>query len=50
MKTMLLLVVVCGVFLLGAVMHEADIQRQCAEVGTVGYSGWLGNFSCQPIK
>lgn len=43
-------VIVMVVLVLGAVLHEKDIQRNCAEIGTAGLSGWIGDFTCQPIN
>lgn len=44
-----LLCLLCTVFLLGAVLHERDIQRVCKEKGRSGHATWLGQLECSPI-
>lgn len=50
MKILLITILSMFVFILGAMAHEHDIQRQCKIDGRSGYSTWFGEIKCSPIN
>ncbi len=50
MKYFFIICLFLVMYALGAVSHETDIQRECAETGQSNKSAWLGELTCSPAQ